>query len=80
AILRQTGAKSFVIAATHAVLCAPAIERLAAAPVDRILATDSVPQDRANLPSNMEICSVAPLIAQAIRNIHLSESVSSLFE
>ncbi|HPF14590.1 MAG TPA: ribose-phosphate pyrophosphokinase [Planctomycetota bacterium] len=80
AILRQTGAKSVVIAVTHAVLCGPAIERLAAAPVDRILATDSVPQDRANLPSNMEICSVAPLIAQAIRNIHLSESVSSLFE
>ncbi|MEZ6005563.1 MAG: ribose-phosphate pyrophosphokinase [Planctomycetota bacterium] len=79
-ILRDSGAKSVVIAVSHAVLCGPALERLAAAPVDKILATDSVPQDRANLPKNMEICSVAPLIAQAIRNIHLSESVSSLFE
>jgi len=79
-VLKESGAKSVVIAVTHGVLCGPAVERLSAAPVDRILMTDSVPQDRENLPSTVEICSVAPLIAQAIRNIHLSESVSSLFE
>ena len=79
-VLKDAGAKSVVIAVTHAVLCGPALERLAAAPVDHILATDSVPQDKAKLPANTHICSVAPLIAQAIRNIHLSESVSSLFE
>jgi ribose-phosphate pyrophosphokinase len=79
-VLRDAGAKSVVIAVTHAVLCGPAIERLAKAPVDKILVTDSVPQVRKDLPDNLEICSVAPLIAQAIRNIHLSESVSSLFQ
>jgi len=77
-VCRKYGAKTIVIAVTHAVLCGPAVERLDAAPIDKILITDSIPP-RANLPRNVEVVTVAPLLARAIMNIHRNESVSSLF-
>lgn len=79
ATLRKAGAKQIVIAVSHAVLCGPAVERLNAAPVDHILITDTIPLGDVPL-KNVQICSVAPLIAKAILSIHRSESVSSLFE
>ncbi len=78
-ILRANGARQIVIAVTHAVLCGPAVERLDSAPIDKILITDSIPL-RDGAPRNVEVVSVAPLLARAIMNIHRNESVSSLFE
>ena len=67
-ILKQTGAKQIVIAVSHAVFCGPAVERLNAAPVDKILVTDTIPQR--NVPDKLQEVSVAPLLAQAIQSIH----------
>ena len=78
-IVRAHGARQIVIAVTHAVLCGPAVERLDAAPIDKILITDSIPS-RERTPRNLEVVSIAPLLARAIMNIHRNESVSSLFE
>jgi ribose-phosphate pyrophosphokinase len=78
-VCRKYGAKHVVIAVTHAVLVGPAVERLDAAPIDKILITDSIPP-RPKQPRNMEVVSVAPLLARAIMNIHRNESVSSLFQ
>jgi ribose-phosphate pyrophosphokinase len=78
-IVRKSGARAVVIAVTHAVLCGPAVERLDAAPIDKLLITDSIPL-REKKPRNVEVVSVAPLLARAIMNIHRNESVSSLFE
>jgi ribose-phosphate pyrophosphokinase len=77
-VVRKNGARSIVIAATHGVLCGPAVERLDAAPIDRILITDSIPPGPKS-PKNLEVVSIAPLLARAIMNIHRNESVSSLF-
>ncbi len=78
-ILRENGALKIVIAVTHAVLCGPAVERLDACPADKILVTDTIPvADPA--PRNLEVVSVAGLLAKAIHNIHSCESVSSLFD
>ena len=78
-ILRQNGARTIVIAVTHPVFCGPAIERLANAPVDKVLVTDTIPRGD-DWPDVIETVSVAPLLAQAINNIHHSRSVSVLFE
>jgi ribose-phosphate pyrophosphokinase len=78
-IVRKSGARSVVIAVTHAVLCGPAVERLDAAPIDRLLITDTIPQ-RDKKPQRLVIVTIAPLLARAIMNIHRNESVSSLFE
>jgi ribose-phosphate pyrophosphokinase len=78
-IVRRHGAQRVVVAVTHAVLCGPAIERLDAAPIDKLLVTDSIPLAERR-PKNVQVVTVAPLLAQAIRNIHRNESVSSLFD
>jgi ribose-phosphate pyrophosphokinase len=79
AIVRRHGARRVVVAVTHAVLCGPAVERLDAAPIDKILVTDSIPLPERR-PRTVEVVSVAPLLARAIRNIHRNESISSLFD
>ena len=73
------GARQIVLAASHAVLCGPAVPRLDACPADKILVTDSIPR-RGTDPRALEVVSIAPLLARAIHNIHSCESVSSLFE
>jgi ribose-phosphate pyrophosphokinase len=78
-LLRSAGAKNITIAVSHAVFCGPAVERLDAAPVDKILVTDTIPAGK-TAPRQLEIVSVAPLLAKAITGIHRAESVSSLFE
>ena len=78
-ILKDQGAKRVFIAATHAVLCGPARERLAHAPVEEILVTNTVPL-RGDLPDNLTQISVAPLLSRAILRIHKEESVSALFD
>jgi len=78
-IVRAEGARKIVIAVSHAVFCGPAVERLDACPADKLLATDSIPR-RGRSPRQLEIVSIAQLLARAIHNIHSCESVSSLFD
>lgn len=80
-LVRERGAKRIIVAATHGVLCGPAIERLRKAPIDHLAVTDSIPisaEKRAALPF-LTVLSVSELLGEAIRRIHRNESVSSLF-
>jgi len=77
-LLMKKGAKEVTICVTHGVFCGPAVERLDACPAKRILVTDTNPLG-GRCPKNLEVVSIAPLIANAIKNIHESKSVSSLF-
>jgi ribose-phosphate pyrophosphokinase len=77
--VRAHGAKTIVLAVTHAVLCGPAVERLDACPADTILATDTIPR-RTKVPRQLQVVSVAPLLARAIQNLHDSKSLSILFD
>ena len=78
--LIENGAKSVDAYTTHPVLSGPAIERLDASPLRRVVVTDTVPlMENARACSKIEVLSIAPLLAKALRRIHLGESVSSLF-
>jgi ribose-phosphate pyrophosphokinase len=79
-VARYAGARDVYVCATHAVLCGPAVERLRDAPIRQIVLTDSIPVPPNKVLPNMQILSVAPLLANAIKRIHLNESVSKLFE
>jgi ribose-phosphate pyrophosphokinase len=75
------GAKAIYIAATHPVLCGPAVERLSTAPIKGLIVTDTIPlsqRAKAELPG-IEVLTVSELLGEAIRRIHRNESVSSLF-
>ncbi len=79
--LRERRAQRISVACTHGLFTGKAIARLGAQPdIDEIVATDTVPIPVEKRLPNMKILSVAPLLAEAIRRIHVGESVSSLFD
>ena len=76
--LKEAGALSISACATHAVLSGPAIERLKAAPIDRVIVTNSIHQTNEVL-EKLEVVNIAPLLAETIHRIHNYLSVSQLF-
>jgi len=79
-ILKENGAGKIYVAATHGVFAGKAIERLLAAPIERIVITDTIPacERIAPLRDRLTILSVAPLMGEAIKRIHLNQSVSAV--
>lgn len=76
----QFGAKTVYAAATHGILSGLAMERLANAPLQEVVITDTIPlTDLAKKNSKMIQLSVADLLTEAIHRIHNYDSVSSLF-
>ena len=77
--LKEHGAAGVIAAATHPILSGPAAERLNSAPFEEIIVTNTLPiPDGVNVPK-LTTLSVAPLIAEAIRQIFEDGSVTSLF-
>ncbi|MCL4541032.1 MAG: ribose-phosphate pyrophosphokinase, partial [Chloroflexi bacterium] len=79
-LLLEHGAASVAAAAVHGVLARDAVERLEKSSLLRVVLTDTLPAARAAGGGKIEVVSVAPLFAEAIRRIHHDESVSALFE
>lgn len=80
AALKEHGAKAIYACATHGVLSGPAIDRINASCIEKVVLTDTVPLgEKAALTDKIRVLSVAELLAEAIRRIHEDESVSSLF-
>jgi ribose-phosphate pyrophosphokinase len=70
-----------VVACTHGLFTGPAIARLRSRKeVAEIVTTDTVPIPPEKRLPNMKILSIAPLLAETIRRIHVGESVSVLFD
>ena len=78
--LVELGASSVSAVVTHGVLAEGSIERIDASPIQRLIVTDSIETQPVELPAKVEVVSVAPLLAEAIRRIHERESISVLFE
>jgi ribose-phosphate pyrophosphokinase len=79
--LYKNGAKRVFAVATHPVLSGPAISRLKESPIEKVWVTDSIPlSEAAKLCGKIDVISVAPVLAEAIKRIHGNDSVSSLFD
>ncbi|MDP6684498.1 MAG: ribose-phosphate pyrophosphokinase [Candidatus Marinimicrobia bacterium] len=74
------GAKSVSAVATHAVLSDPALERIKDSEIKHILLTDTIYISEEKKLANMDVVSVAGIFGEAIKRIHLGESVSALFD
>ena len=81
-ILRDHGASRFLLAATHAVLADPALSRIEKAGIDWIVTTDTIPLRpiAAQRLPQIKVLSVAPLLGEAIRRIHMDQSISEMFK
>jgi ribose-phosphate pyrophosphokinase len=78
--LRERGARSVRIACTHGLFSDGALKRIAAHPeVTEVVCTNTVPMAESDRDPKLEVISVAPALAEAIRRIHEGESVSALF-
>jgi ribose-phosphate pyrophosphokinase len=78
--LLKRGATEVVASATHAVFSGNASQRLQDGPISRVITLDTIPITSEKMFPKLTILPSAPLIGEAIRRIHLNESVSSLFD
>jgi ribose-phosphate pyrophosphokinase len=78
--LTAKGATKVVGVATHGVLSGPAIQRIVDSPLAEVVVTDTIPlSDAAKACGKIKQVSIAKLLGEAIKRIHMSDSVSSLF-
>ncbi|MDK2848963.1 MAG: ribose-phosphate pyrophosphokinae [Desulfuromonadales bacterium] len=78
--LKEKGAGDVYAFATHAVLSGPALERIDNSCMKEVVVTNTIPVlDKIKKCDRLRQLSVAELLAEAIRRINGSESVSSLF-
>ena len=77
--VKEAGAREIYMAATHGVLCGPAIKNLQEAPIESLVLTDTIPLSREQMLPNIKVLSVAPLLAEAIKRIHHDQSISEIF-
>jgi ribose-phosphate pyrophosphokinase len=77
--VKQHGAKEIYVLTTHGVFSGPAMERLTAAPIERVVATDTIDQSQRPKLDKLEVLTIAPLMAAAVKAVFRDESVSGLF-
>ncbi|MGH2668406.1 MAG: ribose-phosphate diphosphokinase [bacterium] len=79
-VLVRKGARPEVyICATHAVFAGQARQRLDRPEIREVVVTNTIPLPPEKMLPKVAVLSAAPLLAEAIRRIHLNQSVSMLF-
>ena len=78
--LKEEGAKQVVCYITHPVLSGPAIERINASQIDRMVVTDTIPlHEAARKCEKIEQLSLDRILGESIRRVSNEESISALF-
>lgn len=81
--LLQKGATKVSACCTHPVLSRRSLERLAKAPLERLVVSDTIPvspRKRERIGPKLKVVSTASLLSEAILRIHSGESLSVLFQ
>ncbi|RZT20112.1 MULTISPECIES: ribose-phosphate diphosphokinase [Kribbella] len=78
--LYAEGAAGVVIAATHAILSGPAVDRLKNCQASEVIVTNTLPIAEERRFDKLTELSIAPLISRAIREVFEDGSVTSLFD
>ncbi|GAX53950.1 ribose-phosphate diphosphokinase [Streptomyces mirabilis] len=74
------GAEDVIVTATHGVLSGPAADRLKNSKVSEFIFTDTLPTPGELELDKITVLSIAPTIANAVREVFEDGSVTSLFE
>jgi ribose-phosphate pyrophosphokinase len=78
--LMAQGAAGVVIAATHAIMSDPAVDRLKNSPAAEVIVTNTLPLTDDREFDKLTCLSIAPLVARAIREVFEDGSVTSMFD
>jgi ribose-phosphate pyrophosphokinase len=80
-LLKKEGATYVYALLTHGVLSGDAIARINASALDKVIVTNSVPQEEhRRLCPKLEVLEIGSVFAEAIRRVHHGESISVLFQ
>ncbi len=74
---KKAGATEVRACVTHAIMSGQACERIANSQISTLYTTDTLPP-RPDMPPNVKVVSVAPLLGEVVRCIHEARSVSML--
>ena len=78
--LIDVGAISVDAYVTHGVLSGSAVSNISNSPLSSLVTTNSIKATQAvNMSTSIRQISIAPIIGEAIRRVHMEQSVSSLF-
>ncbi|HUU58118.1 MAG TPA: ribose-phosphate diphosphokinase [Phycisphaerae bacterium] len=77
--LVERGATDVLAVVTHGVFTQECMTRLDGSPIRRLLVTDTIETQPVKLSAKVEVVSIAPLFAEAVRRIHDRQSISVLF-
>jgi ribose-phosphate pyrophosphokinase len=77
--LKESGATSVAVFATHGHFAGNAFEKLSDADISEIVVTDTVPIDTLHRPQNLTVLPISKLLADSIWNVFADESVSAIF-
>jgi ribose-phosphate pyrophosphokinase len=79
--LREAGATSVYVFATHAIFAKDSLERFRdAEEIDGLVVTDTIPMDPIQRPAHVTVLTVSGLLAETIMNVFADESVSAIFQ
>lgn len=76
-VIKEKGAKSIRVIATHPLLSPPAIERVEKSAIDEVIVTDTVPYY--GDCKKIKVLTVADVFADVIRKVYTFQSISSNF-
>ena len=76
-MMKNEGAKSIRVIATHPVLSGPAYERIENSIIDEVIVTDSIPLKEHS--DKIKVLSIADLFAEVINKVYNFQSISSHF-
>ena len=79
AALKAAGATKVYACATHGLFNGPALERIASSEIHKLVVTDTVPLDPLARPANVQVLSIAGILAETISNVFADDSVSAIF-
>ena len=78
--LKNKGAVKINACCTHPILSGPAIQRIEASSIDRLVVTNTIPlNENAKQCEKILTLSIAQILGETIKRIHNSHSVSTLF-
>jgi ribose-phosphate pyrophosphokinase len=80
AMVKEYGARSVRVAATHGIFSDPALDRIKNAPLDEVIVTNTLPvHEDIQALDNVRVLSIAPVLAETLHAIFMDSSVSEIF-
>ena len=80
ATLVDKGAREVYACCTHPIFSGPAVSRIAASHVKKVVVTNTVPVKDGKIADKVTVLSIAPLLGEAIKRIHTGQSIGAMFE